>query len=426
MINKFDSFISKIPLTLRGLLALLMSLYFAFVPAHNEADLVAATIGFCFLTVLTIMVLMVVITALFVKRTLAISLLSPPSSPAPGHVINLGIRVSKIFLAPLLCLRLRVEFEHPGTVAEAIEVRGWIRPNSAIAFKACFPHRGDWKITHVSVEVRDILGLARCRWLSGLNFGSISVYPLKREIENLPIISSSFREGEMLTDRANQSGEPFDIKTYHHSDGMRKILWKLFAKSGELMARHPEPSMTPEGKVVLYVVADVEDDQLCSFAHAYCNIVSKQNLDLIVGVDGAQGKTETTPDNAFKLMVESVWTSGANLNKDFEDFLHFTTAKNSTSKITKVGLLFSSRRISGNEGLRLLRDFGQALNRFNISPILLIDRNIGFQEYAGESGLARQISRFFLNTNTAHPQYDYHNYQRALSYCAQQAWEVLA
>ncbi|MCU0252957.1 MAG: DUF58 domain-containing protein, partial [Acidobacteria bacterium] len=61
-------------------------------------------------------------------------------------------------------------------------------------------------------------------------------------------------------------GDLVDFRTYTRSDPARLILWKVYARSRQLMVRAAEPARAPEGRPLLYLVAGDEDDAAAAAA----------------------------------------------------------------------------------------------------------------------------------------------------------------
>jgi len=105
-----------------------------------------------------------------------------------------------------------------------------------------------------------------------------------KRADSVPVLTSSYRAGDLISDANERRGDPFDLKPYHPSDGIKKILWKVYAKTGELISRHPEQSMTPEGQVFIFSVNNVEDDHVCGAALDYTKKLEDLSLDVFSGL----------------------------------------------------------------------------------------------------------------------------------------------
>lgn len=61
-------------------------------------------------------------------------------------------------------------------------------------------------------------------------------------------------------------GDFVDFRTYTRSDPARLILWKVYARSRQLLVRAPEPARSPEGRPLVYLVAAPADEAAAAAA----------------------------------------------------------------------------------------------------------------------------------------------------------------
>jgi hypothetical protein len=85
---------------------------------------------------------------------------------------------------------------------------------------------------------------------------------------------------------------------------MKRILWKVFAKRGELIARHPERSVSPEGHLLGFVLARRSDDGLAAWATAYLSAAEAQGITVSCGCLGM--RTETPWANSARALEDSL------------------------------------------------------------------------------------------------------------------------
>jgi hypothetical protein len=147
-----------------------------------------------------------------------------------------------------------------------------------------FPHRGIWIIDNTLVEFCDRFKL----WVFSINIqleeqkASFIVYPPIISSSTYPIVQSTEREGDTSISTSQTSGDMYDIKRYHPSDGMRKIIWKVFARSGQLLSRHPEPTMTPEGKSIIFACGGTFNDSAYSAAADYARLRQQEGFEVLI------------------------------------------------------------------------------------------------------------------------------------------------
>jgi hypothetical protein len=240
-------------------------------------------------------------------------------------------------------------------------------------------------------------------------------------------LSSSQRPGELVVDNFNKQGDPFDIKPYHPSDGMKRIIWKAFAKRGELLSRHPEASMTPEGYVVIFVLAGPKDDAVCSKVIAYVRMLTEMKLDVVVGCEGISGRSlATSPESTEKLLVDSVWntyeSSPESVQADMTALLDYCTQTARSAVIQKLILFSSGERIVHHESLT--RQLGTWLNSRSISPVFCLTPPSSLMKEQPNSLVLKVSSLFVIPETSATEKVSTDRYRAFLSGCARQQWEV--
>lgn len=225
------------------------------------------------------------------------------------------------------------------------------RVSSTLAvFNFNFPHRGEWSVERVKFKLSDRFGLTQKSWFisesrrDNRNNMSLAVNPANppRESANLPIIASRDREGDTLSQSNSRLGEPFDLKRYNPSDGLKKVIWKVFARSGELISRHPESAMTPEGECYIYVIAGPNPlgDQVARAALDYCKALEDAGVDLRLGCAGSiNTDAAKSSSEALELMRESAWSSQST-----------KTSGGILSKFSSLGRLFSTQEVPQKMG----------------------------------------------------------------------------
>jgi hypothetical protein len=119
------------------------------------------------------------------------------------------------------------------------------------------------------LEVRDVLGLWRwsCRIPGEL---AIRVLPETGRLEP-SALESCLASGDLLPHPFGPAeGDRVDARPYTPSDPARMILWKVYARSRELLVRTPEPARAPERAPLLYLVAGPEDGAAAATARVLC------------------------------------------------------------------------------------------------------------------------------------------------------------
>ena len=276
--------------------------------------------------------------------------------------------------------------------------------------------------------VKDAFGFAHHSWTVAEQT-AIAIAPPTAHDSTLPVLSSTQRPGEMMVDIFNRQGDPFDIKQYHPADGIKKIVWKAFAKRGELLSRHPEASMTPEGFVVLFTIAAKEGDRACAHAQAYAENLSKLNLEIIASCEGAKARPPArSVEELHELMIDSVWDAAPDsteaLQSDVAGLLDYCKSLTPGIAVSKLLLFTSAERISNPAHARSVQDVATWLMSQGITPAFCLTPPEATSTLRTKP-TARIISAFLAPPKSAEISSSATNsYTSFLSSCLQQNWEV--
>jgi uncharacterized protein (DUF58 family) len=365
----------------RTLLLILVALALLIGPVGQQADIIAAVFCYALLAVLALVLLITVGVGALLRQKLRIQLsIAADTSPVPhsgvawgGRAYSLPLRIDGASIPPLwhLSLRLRVA-PSPLALSEHLLTGRWL--GRSIVEQITFPHRGVWKLESAEVRLSDQCALSADRWRIELG-KEIVVEPAPVEFSAVPVISSCQRAGDTLPDQRIREGERFDLKRYHPSDGMGKIAWKIYARSGELLARHPEASMTPEGQTVVFCLADREHDLCCAQALAYLRKLEQLGLDVYFGFQGMRGTPAVrSAAQAKQHLIDSAWdahSSREQIAKEI-DTLVTSLEGDSGSTLTRIVVFLQSARVSTLEGQNDVLWLLEQLARKKIDPLVVV------------------------------------------------------
>ncbi len=150
--------------------------------------------------------------------------------------------------------------------------------------------------------VEDSFGLARVI-LRKKEARSLRVLPYTGNLDRAPILRS-LAAGE---DLAHPSGVPLgdrvDMRRYVPGDPLRLALWKVYARTRQLMVRTQERAIAPAVRVVAYLISAVGDEPAAAAARV---AIDGGHLggDWLFGADGADRPT-SDPSTAIDLIVRS-------------------------------------------------------------------------------------------------------------------------
>jgi len=232
-----------------------------------------------------------------------------------------------------------------------------------------------------------------------------------------------------MVDIFNRQGEPFDIKSYHPSDGVKKIVWKAFAKRGELLSRHPEASMTPEGFVVMLVIAGVEGDPACAQAFAYSESLARLNLEIIASCEGALTRPPARAPEALKeLLIDSVWDARpedpSQLQRDAAALLDYCAQLSPGITVKKLLLFASAERVANEASSATIQGLATWLSNQGVEPVFCLTPPSRITPPITRSKFPRVANILIAPEKPSAPAVSAVAYNNFLSSCLHRQWEV--
>lgn len=394
----------------------------------NSSDIVAASLASGLLTVFGVIAGAALLQAMYVRRRLTIEMYPPEEPIVARRAARCVLKFSKARLLPGMVLECFPSCLHHGIEIPTIRLFRGTHADQRIAIDVVAPHRGNWEIHGVRCVVGDLTGFIRVSWTIPLD-SSLIVSPPAQPDALLPLVSSTQRAGDLVSDAVHRLGDPFDIKPYHPSDGVKKIVWKAFAKSGELLSRHAEASMTPEGFVALFVLAQPSDDDVCGKALAYVNALSELKLDLLLSCEGQNGRPPGySVDTSRELLIDSTWDSlrnkGQSLGDDLQALFDACIRSGVSVHLRKIVIFCAGARMASLSGTNLMESLTQWMEERQIEPVFFLTQPRILQGNRESSWSHRATTVLF--DRESHPQNvtSADEYQTFLSTCLSKQWEV--
>lgn len=240
------------------------------------------------------------------KLRKSISIVASFSGPGLSSADNeLLFKVEGLSLPILFQIRILPLFDHGDVLAASHLVTG--RPEHPTASRYLidrsvrFAHRGLWNLTAVRFVLSDTFGIGRFTWERPIGL-ELSVSAPDLQTSPVPVVASSYREGDLIQ-AFDRSGEPYDLKPYDPSEGVRRVIWKIYAKTGELITRRPEPSHVPDGEVCLYLCAGRMDDHVAGALQNFLAQLIEADTGFIFGSDCL---SESDFQNLFRITTRDL------------------------------------------------------------------------------------------------------------------------
>jgi len=351
------------PLTLRGGLAIVLTLISLKFIALPQMDLVTLTLAGPLLGLCIILCLSTVFLGLSCRKRIEQKVNIPTSENYSKQSLTSSIQLKNSNIFPFYNLKIRKNFSPEGAESFDLLIKGKESKQGSrlILDSLRFPHRGIWNLKSLDFELSDIFGFTSFRWEKLLNT-AIEVSPQPLSIKPLPVIASSSRAGDEVNLPHDKSGDLFDTKQYDPSDGVRRILWKTYARSGELYVREPEPAVIPEGEVAIFLVAEKEEDHVAAAALSYAKHLISNDIVVLFGTDGGEQHDDfVSKVEKIESMIRACATS--KLAGSGESFKSYAAKLEATQRQMTQFLVFASeKKLSETKLAKELEQLSSARN----------------------------------------------------------------
>jgi hypothetical protein len=137
---------------------------------------------------------------------------------------------------------LKVRVLVPRRLGHELRVVGLNKQNGkkSIELVPQYSKRGEYELGPTIIELEDLFGFTKII-ISKIQPQKLRIVPFVKKINRLAWQQSASRIGDQISKkRIINTDELYDIKPYVRGDDVRRVHWKLTAKTGELMLRKPE------------------------------------------------------------------------------------------------------------------------------------------------------------------------------------------
>lgn len=152
-----------------------------------------------------------------------------------------------------------------------------------------FSRRGEWTEVCREIIVEDPFGFTQIKFRHTLA-GQIQVSPDVGKL-NASVLVQGFQSGGDFSHPEGEAvGDRIDLRNYVPGDPVRYILWKVYARTGQLVVRQPERAFQPANRLSLFLISHPAD--VAAAGAAWYTI--QNNLlgaDWRFGVDGSEDFT---------------------------------------------------------------------------------------------------------------------------------------
>lgn len=182
--------------------------------------------------------------------------------------------------------------------------------------------RGLFETVVRRIEVSDAFGLTRVAFRVTETRGG-RFAPSMGALRQVHVVRS-IAGGDSLSHPAGPpEGERIDMRHYAQGDPIKFILWKVYARTRQLVVRTPERAIAPVRQTVAYVVTGPRDEPAAGAARVAVDS-GALGSDWVLGADG-NDSTARTPAQAIELLARSANTPVSNGGAGLARFLDHAT-----------------------------------------------------------------------------------------------------
>jgi hypothetical protein len=165
-----------------------------------------------------------------------------------------------------------------------------------------FARRGEASVIERRVVVSDLLGLSQLAFRLRQEL-SLSVRPHPGALERMPVLTSLAAGDEQAHPLGAADGDRVELRRYQPGDPARFIHWKIYARTGKLLVRQPERSLTQTTRTVAYLIAGPRDEASAAAARVALE-QGALGADWLFGADGTPTAASDLPA-ALEAIVHS-------------------------------------------------------------------------------------------------------------------------
>ncbi len=302
------------PFTPLGLLLLAGSAISLVSYGIRRIDLVLLVMGAVGLALGALALLFSTVTALVMWRALRNRQGGEALRLECGYATRTGFSVSNLWYVPMV--KLRWTWVAPEATVTLVPVRRRLHEEIVPA------RRGLYDTIVRRVEVGDAFGFTRIAFES-TERRAVRLAPSVGNLKQMHVVRS-IAGGDNLSHPAGPpEGERADMRHYAPGDPIKFVLWKVYARTRELVIRTPERAISPVRQTVAYLVAGDGDEPAAGAARVAVDS-GALGSEWVLGADGSHEVAKAAPQ-AMEVLARSAHTADAQRGAGLAHFLSTAT-----------------------------------------------------------------------------------------------------
>ncbi|MCC6934065.1 MAG: DUF58 domain-containing protein [Deltaproteobacteria bacterium] len=294
------------PLRPQGIILFLFALYLFFFVARTQNDLIAYSVSGGLLIIIIGCFVSVVANFIFVRKHLSLELVAPVDEIVSQLPVNCLLLVNNLDFPFLNYCELHASFDHPDVKSNIHFLRTVKNKSFECQETFIFLHRGFWLLKSYRISIGDKFGICKISWAIPLE-RVIKVIAPNYELHEMHFPAVSAISGEAHYHHQNSAGDYYDWRQYHPSDGINRILWKVYAHSGQLVVRKPEQTGSADKQLFLYVIAAKNEDQVVGAYRSIMSSLESSDLEIVLGSDGLTYDCDKSEDGFKGNTLTNYW-----------------------------------------------------------------------------------------------------------------------
>jgi hypothetical protein len=192
--------------------------------------------------------------------------------------------------------------------------RAWGRLEEIVTLR----RRGEYDAVVRRLEIGDPLGLCRVAFRVAEE-RAVRAVPGTGRLDRVPTVHGLAAGDHLPHPEAPAVGDRLDLRRYAPGDPVRHVVWKVYARTRDLVVRQPERAFAPSHQTVAYLVVGQEDDATAGAAR----VATRSGVlggQWSFGADGVDAIAENTAD-ALEVIVRSGRTAAERGGRGLGPFL---------------------------------------------------------------------------------------------------------
>jgi hypothetical protein len=282
------------PLTAAGLLAAGGCLVAYLHYGRARLDHILLAVGLIGFGLVAAAVLVVVLAALLVWRAARRAPAGDPLRAECGHLTATGFRLPSLRWLPFV----HVRWSWASPVAEVVPAR----EGGALVEQVRPSERDHFDEVVRRIELGEVFGFARVAFrVRQARAGRFA--PWKGGLQQVNVAHGLAGGDDISHPDGSPTGDFFDMRRYGAGDPIRFILWKVFAKTRDLLVRTPEAAISPDRRTIAYLVAGEGDEPAAGAARVAVD-TGALGSSWVLGADGC-GEAASSPEQALEVLSKS-------------------------------------------------------------------------------------------------------------------------